>query len=211
MSLDFSFHRRRRNFPFPLFGFAATLGLAVLFVLFLYEGNEFLDLFILTVNDSITVSVGYVLMISGFLSYMLGLGLIADIKADFKFLLHLTHFAVFAFVFLTGYFINSTQLDIFISGLFVSIIVKDIFLLIFFLFQKRTSSSYSSRIMMAVTTISLLPAVYITFRIFTIGPLETLGSNLLADMISKILLVVLIYISVSANSLYIQYINRKVR
>jgi hypothetical protein len=150
-------------------------------------------------------------MIAGFLTYILGLGLIADIKADFKFILQLSHFAVFAFLFSTGYFIGSAQLYIFINALFISLLVKNILLLIFFLFQKRTSSSYASRIMMAVTTISLLPAIYLTYRIFTEGTLEIFGSTLMIDMIAKILFVLLVYISVFANSVYILYINRKVR
>ncbi|MBN1624650.1 MAG: hypothetical protein JXN10_11775 [Clostridia bacterium] len=211
MSFDFSFHRRRRNFPFPMFGFAATIGLTVFLLIFLIEGNNFFDLFTLSVNDEITDSVGYVLMITGFLSYMLGLGLIADIKADFKLILHFTHLAVFAFIFSTGYFIASEQLYIFIYGLFISLLANNTFLLIFFFYQKRTASSYSSRSMMAVTTISIFPAIYITYRVFTAGPLEFLGSSLLADMIAKILLVILAYISVFANSVYILYINRKVR
>ena len=148
MSLDFSLHRRKRNFPFPLFGIAATIGLAVLLLMFLTSGNKFTELFSLNKNDTLIEPIGYVLMISGFLSYMLGLGLIADIKADFKFLLHLSHLTVFTFVFLTGYFISSENITFFINGIFATVIIDNIFLLVFFLYQKRTSSSYSSGVMM---------------------------------------------------------------
>ena len=211
MSLDFSFHRRKRNFPFPLFGFAATLGLSVLIFIFISGGNDISRLFSISSEDPLTEAFGYILMLSGFLAYMLSLGIISDIKADFKFILYISRFSVFIFLFLAGYFINSSDLPYFINGIFISVILNKILLLIFFFYQKRTSSSYSSRIMMLVTTIQLVPAVYIPYRIFTIGPMTFLSSGITSDVIAKATLAVLVYISLAANSIYILYVNRKVR
>ncbi|HPJ22546.1 MAG TPA: hypothetical protein PLH18_09375, partial [Clostridia bacterium] len=89
MSLDFSTHRRKRSFPFPLFGMAAAAGMAALIFIFLIEGNDIMGLLSFDPSGPYAKPVAYTLMLGGFLAYMLGVGLISDIKADFKFLLHI--------------------------------------------------------------------------------------------------------------------------
>jgi len=211
MSLDFSTHRRKRSFPFPLFGMAAAAGMAALIFLFLIEGNDIIGLLAFDSSGPYAKPVAYTLMLGGFLAYMLGIGLISDIKADFKFLLHILQLSVFLFVFLTGYFIESEISSFFVKCLFVSLVAHNVFLIIFFLYQKKTSSSYGSRIMMLITTLKVLPSIYITVRIFSAGVMVFVKSSDLMDLIAKASLLILVFASVSVNSIYILYINRKVR
>ncbi|HPJ21677.1 MAG TPA: hypothetical protein PLH18_04920, partial [Clostridia bacterium] len=126
-------------------------------------------------------------------------------------LLHLLQLSVFLFVFLTGYFIESEISLLFVKCLFIALVTHNVFLIIFFLYQKKISSSYGSRIMMLITTLKILPSIYIAFRIFTAGVMVFVTSSYLPDVIAKAALLILVFTSVSVNSVYILYINRKVR
>jgi len=114
-------------------------------------------------------------------------------------------------VFLTGYFIESEISLLFVKCLFIALVTHNVFLIIFFLYQKKISSSYGSRIMMLITTLKILPSIYIAFRIFTAGVMVFVTSSYLPDVIAKAALLILVFTSVSVNSVYILYINRKVR
>jgi len=190
---------------------AAAAGMAALIFIFLIEGNDIMGLLSFDPSGPYAKPVAYTLMLGGFLAYMLGVGLISDIKADFKFLLHLLQLSVFLFVFLTGYFIESEISLLFVKCLFIALVTHNVFLIIFFLYQKKISSSYGSRIMMLITTLKILPSIYIAFRIFTAGVMVFVTSSYLPDVIAKAALLILVFTSVSVNSVYILYINRKVR
>lgn len=211
MSLDLSFHRRKRSFPFSLFGLAAAIGFAVVIVTHTINKSGFYLLDIQNNNFLFSEVIAYTLMISAFLTFMLSIGLISKLNTDFKFILYITRVFIFVFVFLSGYFIDLPEFSIFIKPAFISIIVYQFLLMIFFISQKRFSSRYSSRIIMILSISYIIPLTYITYRIFTIGFYSFFNTSLLIDTISLIIFAVLFYVSLTVNSIYLIYINRKVR
>lgn len=211
MSLDFSSHRRKRSFPYSLFGFATVLSAAVLLYLFFSSGGT-LDEFLSFDFSYIGLTyLGFSMIVLGFTSFVQSLGIISKIKADFRVFLHIARTVSFIGIALAGYFINTQDFPLFAKICIITSLVYSVFLMFFFFNQRKGVSSYGSRTMMIISIFPLVPLAYFAIRIFSNGFEFFINSLSTADFYAKLILLVSVIIKLLMNSIYLIYVNRKVR
>jgi hypothetical protein len=194
MSLDFSSHRRKRSFPYSLFGFATVISAALLLYLFFSKNGTIDRLITLDFNEVEMTYLGFSMIVLGFTSFMLSLGTIANIKADFRIFLHLTRTLSFFGIALAGYFLKTPEFPLLAKICIIASLVYHIFLIFFFFNQKKGVSSYGSRIMMAVSVFPTIPLTYSIIRVFSVGFENLLTSTTGLDYYAKLLLFITIFI-----------------
>jgi len=211
MSLDFSFHRRRRSFPFPVFGLAAAIGWTALIIYYFFDGNSFTALLTFSFNVPVRDYFALGIMISSFLVFMMNIGVISLIRADFRFVLNILSFAMFASCFAVGYTAADSSFSSLVTIALLAFIVYRLLALLYLFLQQRGASGYRSITVIVVSSASILPAAFLIYRIYLSGATQMLESSNALDLTAKGLLLGLTILTIYINSIYMIYINRKVR
>jgi len=210
MSIYFSTHKKKKGFPFSMFGYIALLVWTGL-IIYLWQKGFSLTTFLSTGLSSEEESIfGFTLIISSFLLYFLGLGIVSEIKSKFKFPLYLIQFLFLVISAVSGYFMSS---DIFIDLINYFIIIGAIYffiLIMYFLLQHRVYSRYNSITMIIITSIPVLPFVYCVARIIAGYQIAFTSRYFSFDNIALYALLFTLLLYTIVNSIYLTYINRRV-
>ncbi|MDX1358247.1 MAG: hypothetical protein R3232_05405 [Clostridia bacterium] len=210
MSIYFSTHKKKKTFPFALFGFIAILFCAGMAIYLMQKG----------VNISYFTSegyavdemnlVGFAMIVTSFLIYILGLGINREIKTKYKFPLYAAHFIFLGISATAGYFMSSYLFPDLMKYLIITGNIYFAFLIIYFLLQHRIYSRYFSRTIMVLTSLPIIPFLYGVYKLIT-GATLVLSTDVAGFdniVIYTLLLTMLLYTAV--NSVYLSYINRRV-
>lgn len=210
MSIYFSTHKKKKNFPFSLFGFLALLVWTGFVIYILQKGFSLDDFANAPAGSELNNIIGFAIIVSSFLLYFLSIGINREIKSMFKFPLYATQFIFFSLSAIAGYFFSSDVFSDLIDYLMISAVLYYLILLIYFIIQHRIYSRYYSRIIMIITVLPILPFLYGIYGFIT-GHSLILNAEIFSFdniIIYALLFTVLLY--TFTNSVYLSYINRRV-
>lgn len=210
MSLYMSSHKKKKSFPFSLFGFISLLGSVGLTVYIWQTGTAAADFFGFGPDDSIRSLLGFSLMVFAFLNYFLSLGIAAEIHGKFKFPLYLVQILFFIMIGTTGYFTNDSIFPDLVNYLMATGFAYFLILMIYLIFQRRAYSRYYSIAVMIITCLPLIPFAYGLYRFIAEGSNDFADSFWAFDNIAIYVLLFTMLFYTIANSFYLFYINRKV-
>ncbi len=210
MSIYFSTHKKKKNFPFALFGFLALLVWTGMVIYFLQKGYTLSDFAAADSGSEVKNILGFVIIVSSFLLYLLGLGINRELKTRFKFPLYVMQFIFLALSAISGYFLSSYAFPELMNFLMISATLYYLTLLIYFLLQHRVYSRYFSKTIMIISSLPLIPFIYGVYNfiagksmIFTQEPFSFDNFAIYALLFTMLLYTI-------ANSVYLSYINRRV-
>ena len=210
MSLYFSTHKKKKTFPFTMFGFIAILVWTGL-IIYLWQKDFSFDSFLINGPTSDEKNIlGFVIILSSFLLYFLGLGISREIKLKFKFPLYLMQFLFLVISAVSGYFLSSAIFEDTIKYFIIIGALYFITILIYFLLQHRVYSRYYSRVLMIVTVLPVIPFIYYLIRMISGLQISLPTTNLTFDNIAFYTLLFTLLLYNTVNSFYLTYINRRV-
>ena len=210
MSIYFSTHKKKKTFPFSMFGFIALLVWAGLIVYLWKEGFSLNNFLINGPSPEENNIFGFAIIVSSFLLYFLGLGISREIKSKFKFPLYMMQFLFLIISVISGYFLSSI---IFLDTIKYFMIVGSLYfitILIYFILQHRVYSRYYSRFIMLITALPIIPFIYYLIRIISGLIISLPSTNFTFDNIAFYTLLFTLLLYNTVNSFYLTYINRKV-
>ena len=210
MSIYFSTYKRKKTFPFSMFGFIALLVWAGLIVYLCRKGFSFNNFLINGLSQEEENIFGFIIIVSSFLLYFLGFGISREIKSKFKLPLYTLQFLFFIISVVLGYFISSV---IFLNTIKYFMILGSLYfftILIYFLFQHRVYSRYYSRVIMLITVLPVIPFLYYLIRIFSGIIISLPSADFTFDNMAFYTLLFTMLLYNTVNSFYLSYINRKV-
>ena len=114
MGVYFSSHRKKKNFPYSLFGFLALAVFAGLILYLSISGKSLTGFFTNGPDETITGLTGIALIVMSSLIYLLSIGIVAEIHGKLKSPLYLLQFVYFALAGTSGYFIGTSSFGTFI-------------------------------------------------------------------------------------------------
>lgn len=210
MSIYFSTHKKKKTFPFAMFGYTALLVWTGLFLYLWQKGFSFNNFLINGPNADEKNILGFAIIVSSFLFYFLGLGIAREIKSKFKFPLYMMQFLFLTISVVSGYFISSI---IFIDTIKYFMIIGALYfitLIVYLALQHRVYSRYYSRIVIVITSLPVLPFLYYLFRLVFGHNIIIASKTFSFDnmVLYTLLFTLLLYNTV--NSIYLTYINRRV-
>ena len=209
MSIYFSTHKKKKTFPFSMFGFAALLVWAGL-IIYLWQKGFTITNFL---NNGPTADekniLGFAIIVSSFLLYFLGLGISREIKSKFKFPLYIMQFLFLVISAVSGYYLSSFVFENIIKYFMIIGAIYFITILIYFILQHRVYSRYYSRVVMIVTVLPLIAFLYYIV-IIVLGNKISFVNNFAFDNIAFYTLLFTLLLYNTVNSIYLNYINRRV-
>ncbi len=210
MSIYFSTHKKKKTFPFSLFGFVALLVWAGLIVYFWQEGFSLNDFLINGPDPSEKNIFGFSIIVSSFLLYFLSLGISREIKSKFKFPLYVVQFLFLVISAVSGYFLSSVIFEDAIKYFMIVGAFYFITILIHFILQHRVYSRYYSRVIMIITVLPVIPFIYYLIRMISGINIALPSTNFSFDNIAFYALLFTLLMYTTVNSFYLTYINRRV-
>ena len=210
MSIYFSTHKKKKNFPFALFGFLALLVWTGMFFYLLQKGYTISDLATASQESEVENIIGFVIIVSSFLLYFLSLGIIREIKSKFKFPLYAFQFIFLALSAISGYFLSSYIFPELINYLLLSAALYYFTLIIYFILQHRIYSRYFSRVIMILSSLPLIPFLFGIYNFITGKSMIFTPNAFSFDNIALYALLFTMLLYTGANSIYLSYINRRV-
>jgi len=210
MSIYFSTHKKKKNFPFALFGFLALLVWTGMFFYLLQKGYTISDLANTSQESEVENIIGFVIIVSSFLLYLLSLGIIREIKTRFKFPLYVFQFVFLGLSAISGYFLSSYVFPELINYLMISAALYYLTLLIYFILQHRVYSRYFSRSIMIISSLPLIPFLFGIYTFITGNSMIFTPNPFSFDNIVVYALLFTMLLYTGANSVYLSYINRRV-
>jgi hypothetical protein len=140
---------------------------------------------------------------------IMGIGIIAAIKANFKVIPYLLHFAFFILLSISGFLNGNGSLETLPSLVAAAGVLYFLVLGIYMFLFNNSYSKYSS---IAAATMTVLPLIPLSF-LFYINVAEpstvfTMDISAFRELISIALLISL-FLYTAANSAYLEYVNRK--
>ncbi len=210
MSIDFSSFKKKKQFPFFLFGYALLLVWTGLILYLLHNGFS-LETFLEFGPDLIqTNAFGFSILISSFLLYLLSLGIIREVKLKFKFPLYIMQFVFFISIAVFGYYLTSARLSDLYNYLMIAGALYHLILLTYLLLQHRVYSRYYSFTALVFSSLPAIPFLYGVY-VFITGAYPGISPDLLnINNIAKFVLLFTLLLYTVVNSVYLNYINRKV-
>ena len=210
MSIYFSTHKKKKTFPFALFGFIAILFCAGMAIYLMQKGFTIRDFASEGYAADDRNLVGFAMIVTSFLIYFLGLGINREIKTKYKFPLYAAHFIFLGVSATAGYFMTSYLFPDLMKYLIITGNIYFAVLIIYFLLQHRIYSRYFSRTIIILTSLPVIPFLYAVYKLIA-GTTLILSTDLTGFdniVIYTLLLTMLLYTAV--NSVYLSYINRRV-
>ncbi|MCK5758144.1 MAG: hypothetical protein KAH14_03550 [Clostridiales bacterium] len=210
MSIYFSTHKKKKTFPFSMFGFATLLVWTGLIV-YLWQKGFSINRFLINGPTSDEKDIlGFAIIVSSFLLYFLGLGISREIKSKFKFPLYIMQFSFLAISAVSGYFLSSAIFEDTIKYFMITGALYFITILIYFILQHRVYSRYYSRVVMIVTVLPVIPFIYYLIRMISGLRISLPSTNFVFDNIAFYTLLFTLLLYNAVNSFYLTYINRRV-
>lgn len=210
MSFYMASHKKKKKFPFSIFGFAALVEITAL-VIYFWQSDLNIDTFFTTGPDQEMKNIlGFSLIIYSFLIYFLSLGITGEINGRFKIPLYLTQLFFFIMLALCGYFISEPIFEHLITYTLLLGVFYFLTLTIYFLFQRRAYSRYYSYFIMTITSFPLLSFMLGTYLFLIQGKSGFTSEYFSFDNITIYALLFTMLLYTIVNSIYLLYINRRV-
>lgn len=210
MSFYFSTYKKKKIFPFSVFGYLAALVWTGLIIYFLQKGYSVSDLFASGTESNAKDLIGFSIIVSSFLIYFLNIGVTREIKTNFKFPLYLMQFLFLVISAASGYFLTSVILEDLIVFLVIIGTANYLTLIIYFLLQHRVYSRYYSFTVMIISSLPIIPFLYGIIKMIFNSPFKLSGSQFSFDNIALYVLLFTLLLYTTVNSIYMSYINRRV-
>lgn len=210
MSFYFSTYKKKKLFPFSVFGYIAVLVWTGLIIYFFNEDYTFSDVIGTGSRTQAINLVGFSIIVSSFLLFFLNLGISREIKSKFKFPLYLMQFLFLLISAFSGYYFISDIFGDLVKYFIIIGALNSLTLIIYFIIQQRIYSKYNSIPIMIISSFPLIPfTIWITKILLTI-PIELSASGLSFDNMVLYVLLFTLLLCTLVNSIYLSYINRRV-
>lgn len=210
MSIYFSTHKKKKIFPFALFGYAFLLVWTGLIIYLWQAGFNFSDFFTTWSEKSFVGLIGIAIIVSAFLIFLLSLGIIRELKSKFKFALYLMQFLFLIITCASGYFLDDMIFSDIIKYFFFIGAAYFIILIIYYVIQHKIYSKYYSNTIMIISATPVVPFLYFASKIIA-GSDIVLSRGLMSfDNIALYALLFTMLLYDAVNSAYLSYINRRV-
>jgi len=210
MRIYFSTHKKKKTFPFSMFGYIALLVWTGL-VLYLWQKGFLLNNLLINGPSIEEKNIfGFAIIVSSFLLYFLGLGISREIKSKFKFPLYMIQFLFLVISAVSGYFLSSQIFENTIKYFMIIGVIYFITVIIYFILQHRVYSRYYSRIVMIITSLPVIPFLYYLIRLISGSKISLSSTNFAFDNIALYTLLFTLLLYNTVNSIYLTYINRRV-
>lgn len=210
MSIYFTNHKKKKNFPHGIFGMLLLLYWAGLAIYLWQTGFSIQELFSGAPESSRAGLLGFSMIISSFLFFFMSLGIARELKVKLKSFLYIILFLQLVMTSFLGYFFNDTLMHELIMYHLAVQTSYFLILSIYFLRQHRVYSRYFSRIIMVISALPLLPNAYFLYKAIAGINFNFTGAFLGFDNMVLYVLLCTMLLYVAVNSFYLSYINRRV-
>lgn len=209
MSLYMSSHRRRKKFPYAYFGYAAIISALVLLAYALSSDVPFPDILNGSLKDHMPVENGIAATVLPVLSGIMGIGVVSAIKANFKAIPFILHFAFFLLLSFAGFVGGNGSFEI-LDSLLSAVGVLYFLVLGLFMFLFNNADSKYSSVTVAVSGVIPLIPFSLRFYMAVAAPASvfTIDASIFGEIIN-IMLIVSLFLYTAANSAYLAHVDRK--